>query len=150
MKFGVIRIKVEYILYILCKKELSEFVEIQIIGLIQGQYFTSLKLYAYPIWSISTAWSLCIRCSIIHYQTICWFTSKKCTIDVNAHRYGETKNVRINHPVKGLVHPSCTGNETGYTLVWTVLSYGAEAWTPKIHDERKISPTEGCWMDRKD
>ena len=31
MKFGVILIKVEYILYILCKKELSEFVEIQII-----------------------------------------------------------------------------------------------------------------------
>ena len=27
-----------------------------------------------------------------------------------SHRYGETKNVRINHPVKGLVHPSCTGN----------------------------------------
>ena len=37
----VILIKVEYIRYILCKKELSEFVEIQIIGLIQGQYFTS-------------------------------------------------------------------------------------------------------------
>ena len=41
VKFGVILIKVEYILYILCKKELSELVEIQIIGLIQGQYFTS-------------------------------------------------------------------------------------------------------------
>ena len=48
--FGVILIKVEYIRYILCKKELSEFVEIQIIGLIQGQYFTSLILCVYPIW----------------------------------------------------------------------------------------------------
>ena len=24
-----------------------------------------------------------IRCSIIHYQTICWFTSKKCTIVIS-------------------------------------------------------------------
>ena len=38
-----------------------------------------------------------------------------CSKDANvyAHRYGETKNARINHPVKGLVHPSCTENETG-------------------------------------
>ena len=25
------------------------------------------------------------------------------------------------------------------TLVWTVLSYGAEAWTLKVRDERKIT-----------
>ena len=39
----------------------------------------------------------------------------ECSKDANvyAHRYGKTKNVRINQPVKGSVHPSCTGNETG-------------------------------------
>ena len=36
------------------------------------------------------------------------------------------------------------------TLVWTVLSYGAEAWTLKMRDERKITSTEMCWMDRTD
>ena len=38
-----------------------------------------------------------------------------CSKDANvyAHRYGEPKNVRINHHVKGLVDPSCTGNKTG-------------------------------------
>ena len=35
------------------------------------------------------------------------------------------------------------------TLVWTVLSYGAEAWTLKTRDERKITSTEMCWMERK-
>ena len=28
------------------------------------------------------------------------------------------------------------------TLVWTVLSYGAEAWTLKVRDERKITSME--------
>ena len=28
------------------------------------------------------------------------------------------------------------------TLVWTVLSYGAEAWTMKVRDERKITSME--------
>ena len=37
------------------------------------------------------------------------------------------------------------------TLVWMVLSYGAEAWTLKMRDERKITSTEICWvvLDRK-
>ena len=35
------------------------------------------------------------------------------------------------------------------TLVWTVLSYGAEAWILKMRDERKITSTEMCWTDRK-
>ena len=35
--------------------------------------------------------------------------------------------------MEGSVHPSCTENET---LVWTVLSYGAEAWTLKVREER--------------
>ena len=29
------------------------------------------------------------------------------------------------------------------TLVWTVLSYGAEAWTLKVRDERKITSIDG-------
>ena len=68
-----------------------------------------------------------------------------------AHRYGETKNVRINHPVKGLVHPSlfALAMRLVKILVWTVLSYGEEAWTLKMRDERKITSTEMCWMDRK-
>ena len=32
------------------------------------------------------------------------------------HRYGETKNVRTNHPVEGSVHPSCTENGYGVYL----------------------------------
>ena len=34
------------------------------------------------------------------------------------------------------------------TLVWTVLSYGAEAWTLKIRDERKITSME-MWLWRR-
>ena len=34
------------------------------------------------------------------------------------------------------------------TLVWTVLSYGAEAWTLKVRDERKITSME-MWLWRK-
>ena len=34
------------------------------------------------------------------------------------------------------------------TLVWTVLSYGAEAWTLKVRDERKITPME-MWLWRR-
>ena len=30
-------------------------------------------------------------------------------------------------------------------LVWTVLSYGAEAWTLKVRDERKITSME-MWL----
>ena len=60
--------------------------------------------------------------------------------------------VRINHPVKGLVHPNCTGNETVKTLVWTVLSYGAEAWTLKMRDEPKLTyqRKRAGWMERTD
>ena len=60
--------------------------------------------------------------------------------------------MRINHPVKGLVHPNCTGNETVKTLVWTVLSYGAEARTLKMRDERKITyqRKRAGWMERTD
>ena len=44
------------------------------------------------------------------------------------------------------------------TLVWTVLSYGAEAWTVKVRDERKITSMEMwfwrrrlriCWMEKR-
>ena len=35
------------------------------------------------------------------------------------------------------------------TLVWTVLSYGAEACTLKMRDERKITSTKMCWRVRK-
>ena len=34
------------------------------------------------------------------------------------------------------------------TLVWTVLSYGAEAWTLKVRDERKITSME-MWLWRR-
>ena len=34
------------------------------------------------------------------------------------------------------------------TLVWTVLSYGAEAWTLKVRDERKITSME-IWIWRR-
>ena len=34
------------------------------------------------------------------------------------------------------------------TLVWTVLSYGAEAWTLKARDERKITSME-MWLWRR-
>ena len=47
--------------------------------------------------------------------------------------------------MEGSVHPSCTENET---LVWTVLSYGAEAWTLKVQDERKITSME-MWLWRR-
>ena len=61
-------------------------------------------------------------------------------------RYVETKNVRINHPVKGLVHPSffALALRLVKTLVWTELSYGAETRTLKMRDERKITSTEMC------
>ena len=34
------------------------------------------------------------------------------------------------------------------TLVWTVLSYRAEAWTLKVRDERKITSME-MWLWRR-
>ena len=34
------------------------------------------------------------------------------------------------------------------TLVWMVLSYGAEAWTLKVRNERKITSTE-MWLWRR-
>ena len=34
------------------------------------------------------------------------------------------------------------------TLVWTVLSYGAEAWTLQVRDERKITSME-MWLCRR-
>ena len=34
------------------------------------------------------------------------------------------------------------------TFVWTVLSYGAEAWTLKVRDERKITSME-MWLWRR-
>ena len=50
--------------------------------------------------------------------------------------------------MEGSVHPSRTENETGKTLVWTVLSYGAETWTLKVRDERKITSME-MWLWRR-
>ena len=40
------------------------------------------------------------------------------------------------------------------TLVWTVLSYGAEAWTLKLRDERKITSMQMwlwriSWMEKR-
>ena len=55
--------------------------------------------------------------------------------------------MRSNHPVEGSVHPSRPENET---LVWTVLSYGAEAWTLKVRDDRNITSMEmGLWRRMK-
>ena len=66
-------------------------------------------------------------------------TDGDCSTDVNARiAMAKRKMCELTTLWKDRSIPVALKMRLGETLVWAVLSYGAEAWTLKVRDERKI------------
>ena len=76
-------------------------------------------------------------------------TDGECSKDVNARiAMANRRMCELTTLWKDRSIPVALKRKLVKTLVWTVLSYGTEAWTLKVRDERKITSME-MWLWRR-